>query len=55
MATIKPLENGSPWRTSGSQKWHGASPILNDRATIIIEYENNFKGSSADQDPVIQA
>ena len=54
-ATIRPCRNGSPWRTSGNQKWHGANPNLNARAMAIKINEKSFKGVSTDQEPVNHA
>jgi len=33
---IRPVVRSSPWRTSGSQEWRGASPIFKARAMVII-------------------
>lgn len=52
---MRPLKNGKPWRTSGNQKWQGASPSLKARAILSRISETSFKGSKIDQDPVSQA
>ena len=55
VAIIKPLEKGSPCRTSGSQKWQGTSPSLNARAVVMETEDTTPIGSSVDQDPFTQA
>lgn len=55
VATINPLENGSPCKTSGNQKWHGASPILKASAIMIEVEVTIFAGSSIDHEPINQA
>jgi len=55
VAIISPLENGSPCSTSGSQKWQGASPILNARAVATETEVTALAGSKTDHEPVSQA
>lgn len=55
VAIMSPLEKGSPWRTSGNQKWQGASPILKARAAATAREVTVLTGSSTDQDPVTHA
>lgn len=55
VAMIKPLEKGSPCKTSGNQKWQGASPILKARAVATDIEVTVFIGSRIDHDPFTQA
>ena len=55
VAIISPLEKGSPCRTSGNQKWHGARPILKAKAVAMAMEVTTLIGSSIDQEPVTHA
>lgn len=33
---MSPVVRSSPWRTSGSHEWRGASPTFNARAIVIM-------------------
>ena len=55
VAIIRPLENGSPCKTSGNQKWQGTSPILKASAVVTETEVTKFAGSRIDHEPIIQA
>ena len=52
---IKPVVRSSPWSTSGSQKWVGASPTLSARAMVTAVAGRGWDSWRMFHSPVIQA
>lgn len=52
---IRPVVKLSPWRTSGSQKWNGASPSFMQMAMVMVVHEIELVKFIIDHSPVNQA
>lgn len=52
---INPVVKLSPCRTSGNQKWKGASPSFIQIAMVIVAHERGLVKSKIDHSPVSQA
>lgn len=52
---IRPVVRSRPWRTSGSQKWVGASPIFSARAIVTAVAGRGWDSWRIFHSPVIHA
>ena len=52
---IRPVVRSRPCRTSGSQKWAGASPTFSARAIVTAVAGNGWESCRIFHSPVIQA
>jgi len=52
---MRPVVRSSPWRTSGSQKWMGASPTLSERASRVMVAGAGWESWRISHSPVSQA